>query len=72
VTGPEPAELRASDRIVLTGVPDGYPDAFRVKAGMAGVIDIIDSLDTVHVKWDDGQRFGIIASARHLLNKAES
>lgn len=65
-SAPEP-ELRAGSRVVLTGAPDGYPERFNIVAGMAGTVDIIDGLGTVHVRWDAGQRFGIIASARHLL-----
>jgi hypothetical protein len=71
VSGYEPDGLRGGDRVVLTDVPEGYPDAFNIVPGMAGTVDIIDSLQTVHVRWDAGQRFGVIVSARHLL-RAES
>jgi Domain of unknown function (DUF4314) len=60
-------EFRAGDRVILTDAPDGYPAAFNVTPGMAGVVDIVDSQRTVHVRWDAGQRFGVVASARHLL-----
>ena len=60
-------EFRAGDRVILTDVPDGYPAAFNMTPRMTGVVDIVDSQRTVHVRWDAGQRFGVIASARHLL-----
>lgn len=66
MTPPEP-EFRAGDRVILTDAPDGYPAGFNIVPGMTGTIDIIDSLTTVDVKCDAGQRFGVIASARHLL-----
>lgn len=66
MTASEP-EFRAGDRVILTDVPDGYPAGFSIVPGMAGTIDTVDSLTPVHVKWDAGQRFGVIASARHLL-----
>ena len=59
--------FRTGDRVVLVDVPDGYPDQFNITPGMTGRVNIVDSQNTVHVKWDAGQRFGIIASARHLL-----
>jgi hypothetical protein len=62
-------EFRAGDRVILIGVPDGYPKAFSITPGMGGVIDIIDSQHTVHIRWDTGQRFGVIRSARHLLRR---
>ena len=67
MTAPEP-ELRAGDRVTLTDVPDGY-EVFAIKAPLSGVVDLIDSLGTAHVRWDQGQRFGIIAGARHLLRR---
>lgn len=60
-------EFQAGDRVILTDAPDGYPKQFNIVPGMTGTIDIIDSQRTVHVRWDAGQRFGVIASARHLL-----
>lgn len=66
MTGELP-QFRAGDRVVLLGVPDGYPDAFNIRPGMTGTVNIIDSQHTVHVRWDCGSRFGIIAAALHLL-----
>ena len=64
----EQPELRAGDRVTLTEIPDGY-DAFAIAAPMSGTVDLIDSLDTVHVRWDGGARFGVISSATHLLRR---
>lgn len=69
---PCPEPLKSGDRVILTAIPAGYPAAFRIEPGMAGIVELVDSLQTAHIKWADGQRFGIIASARHLLRKAES
>lgn len=68
MTDGQPEELRAGDRVTLVEVPPGY-DAFNIVAPMSGVIDLIDSLDTVHCRWDSGARFGVISSARHLLRR---
>jgi hypothetical protein len=56
----------------LTAIPPGYPAEFGIEPGMTGIVELVDSLQTAHVKWTSGQRFGIIASARHLLRRAES
>ena len=72
VGSPCPEPLKSGDRVILTEVPVGYPAAFRIEPGMTGVVELVDSLQTAHIKWTDGQRFGIITSARHLLRKADS
>lgn len=64
---PEP-EFRAGNRVPLTEIPDGY-DMFAIEAPLSGVVDIIDSLGTVHCRFDNGARFGIISAARHLLTR---
>ena len=53
----EPA--RRGDRVELVRV-DGY-EWFRTPAGATGVVELVDSLATVHVRWDNGTRFGVIA-----------
>lgn len=58
----------SGQRVILTARPDGYPAAV---AGMAGRVEIIDGIGTVHIRWDDGHRFGITAEFAYLL-RAES
>jgi hypothetical protein len=72
VGAPYPEPLKSGDRVILTAIPAGYPAAFRIEPGMTGIVDLVDSQQTVHVRWADGQRFGIIAPARHLLRRADS
>jgi Domain of unknown function (DUF4314) len=72
VGSPCPEPLTSGDRVILTTIPVGYPAALHIEPGMTGFVELVDSLQTVHVKWTGGQQFGIIASARHLLRKAES
>ena len=69
---PCPEPLKSGDRVILTAIPVGYPAAFRLEPGMTGIVEMVDSLRTTHVKWTGGQRFGIIASDSHLLRKVES
>ncbi len=72
VGSPCPEPLKSGDRVILTAIPPGYPAEFGIEPGMTGIVELVDSLQTAHVKWTSGQRFGIIASARHLLRRAES
>jgi hypothetical protein len=63
--------FRRGDRVVLTAMPDDYPEQFQTEAGMSGLVEFVDSLGTTHVAWDNNKRFGIIASAAGLLQRAE-
>jgi Domain of unknown function (DUF4314) len=40
---------------------------FGLAAGDCGTVEFTDSLGTVHVRWDGGQRVGIIAADRGLI-----
>jgi hypothetical protein len=53
----------------LAEIPRSSTAPGNMTPGMAGVVNIVDSQRTVHVRWDAGQRFGVIASARHLLKR---
>jgi hypothetical protein len=69
---PCPEPLTSGDRVILTAIPADYPTTFRIKPGMTGIVELIDSQQTARIKRADGQRFWIIAPARHLLRKAHS
>lgn len=68
-TGPsrQGSAFRVGDRVVLVDAPPDYPEQFDITPGMTGSVDVVDSQRTVHVRWDAGQRFGVIAPVRHLL-----
>ncbi len=72
VGSPCPEPVTSGDRVILTAIPADYPSSFRIEPGMTGVVELVDSLQTVHVKWANGQQFGIIAEVRHVLRKADS
>jgi len=57
VTGP--ADSARGDRVELVRV-DGY-EWFSTPVGATGVVELVDSLATVHVRWDNGTRFGVVA-----------
>lgn len=42
-------------RLLFTNDP--YTD---LQAGTKGLVDFIDDAGTVHVKWDDGSRLGLV------------
>jgi len=46
------------DRVELTDAT-GY-SKFRLSAGDRGLVEFTDSLGTIHIRWDNGQRVGII------------
>jgi hypothetical protein len=71
MTRDQPA-FRRGDRVTLTEMPPDYPAEFQIEAGMAGTVEFVDSLGTVHVDWDTNKRFGIVASAVGLLERPES
>jgi hypothetical protein len=59
---------RRGDRVELTEVPPDYL-RFAIAAGERGTVDLVDALGTVHVKWDNGQRCGVIAEAAHIIRE---
>lgn len=61
-------KFHPGDKIRLTAVPDdpGY-EPYGLEAGMLGTVEMVDSQETVHVRWDNGERVGITAAHRHLI-----
>jgi hypothetical protein len=59
------------DRVELTGEPPGYA-IYALAAGECGTVDIVDSLGTIHIRWDNGARVGILDELTGLLHKVES
>jgi hypothetical protein len=35
----------------------------RLRPGAEGVVSFVDAFGTLHVKWDDGSRLGLVAEA---------
>ena len=58
--------MTRGDRVEL--VAASADDArFGLTAGDCGTVEFTDSLGTVHVRWDGGQRVGITAAERGLI-----
>lgn len=63
--------LQRGDRVELTTVPGGSDyERLGLSPGERGAVDFTDSLGTVHVRWDKGQRVGIIDRDRALICRA--
>ncbi len=58
------------DRVELTTITPGYAK-FGLTEGQRGTVEFTDSLGTVHIRWDGGQRAGIIAEDATLLRAAD-
>ena len=43
-------------RIKCISMNDDYP----VESGELGTVDLVDDMGTIHVKWDNGRRLGIV------------
>jgi hypothetical protein len=56
------------DRVELTDAPPDYA-AYALAAGDLGTVRIVDSLHTVHIRWDNGQQVGILDELSILLRK---
>lgn len=48
---------QVGDRVVLDSTSDPYT---KLAPGTKGTVVFVDSLDTVHVHWDDGARLGLV------------
>jgi Domain of unknown function (DUF4314) len=46
------------DRVELVHSNDPYT---RLKPGERGTVSLVDSLGTVHVRWDSGSNLGLVA-----------
>lgn len=65
------AGLSKGDRVELLAVPadDDYANS-GLSSGMRGEVELIDSLSTVHVRWDGGGKYlGIVDRHRSLLRR---
>jgi hypothetical protein len=51
------SRAKAGDRVRLLSCTDTYT---RLTPGTKGTVSFVDSLGTVHVKWDDGHSLGLI------------
>lgn len=60
--------LRKGDRVKLLAVP-GDPDYANagLTAGECGAVELVDSLRTVHIRWDTGKFLGITERHRGLI-----
>lgn len=68
--GQQVVEVHRGDKVRLTEVPGNSAyDRYNLCAGDLGTVDCVDSLGTVHIKWTKGQRVGIIAEHRGLLER---
>jgi len=48
---------KIGDRVKLVFCSDPYT---KIPSGTLGTIQIIDSLGTIHVKWDNGAHLGLV------------
>lgn len=66
----EVSGLRKGDRVELIAVPK---DADYVNSGlcdgMCGKVELVDSLRTIHIRWDSGRHLGITDRHRGLLRQ---
>lgn len=62
--------LRKGDRVELIAVPrdPDYANA-GLSDGERGAVELVDSQQTVHVKWDSGKHLGIIGRHRALIRR---
>jgi Domain of unknown function (DUF4314) len=61
----------AGDRVQLIAEPPDYAH-YALTVGDCGTVKMIDSQQTVHIRWDRGCQVGIIAELTCLLRADES
>jgi hypothetical protein len=61
--------VRRGDRVELLDLPAGY-EQYGLTAGERGVVDFIDSLSTIHIRWDSGRRVGVTKDNAGLIRVA--
>lgn len=54
------------DRVELIHMNDEYT---RLEAGLQGTVTMVDALGTIHVKWDNGSRLGVVEEAGDRIRK---
>lgn len=57
------------DRVELVSTTDPYTS---LAPGTLGTVTFVDSLGTVHVKWDDGSSLGMVEEAGDRIKQAVS
>jgi len=60
--------VKRGDRVELTDATD-YHD-FHLSAGDRGQVEFTDSLGTIHIRWDNGRRIGILTQDAGLIRLA--
>jgi len=60
--------VKRGDRVELTDAT-GYRD-FRLSAGDLGQVEFTDSLGTIHIRWDNGHRVGILTQDAGMIRVA--
>lgn len=63
-------KYQPGQRVQLVDAEPGYV-GFGLAAGASGVVQFTDGLGTVHIRWDGGQRIGIIESDTWLLSATD-
>jgi hypothetical protein len=68
MAAPQASGPRRGDRVELTAVPeDPDYDNAGLSAGDRGAVELVDSLRTVHIRWDSGRHLGITDRHRDLI-----
>lgn len=57
---PRDAEQLEGRRVRLVSTTDRFTD---LPAGTLGTVSLVDSMGTVHVRWDNGSRLGMVWEA---------
>ena len=57
--------MNHGDRVELTDATD-YK-LFKLSAGDRGTVEFTDSLGTIHIRWDNGRRVGIVSEDAGLI-----
>lgn len=50
------SEELSGKRIKCVSMNDEYP----IESGELGTVDLVDDMGTIHVKWDNGRRIGLV------------
>ena len=62
----EAMSWKQGDRVVLVRCTDSYT---KLQPGMGGEVTFVDSLDTIHILWDDGHQLGICLDAGDRIRR---
>ena len=42
-------------------------DSYNVEEGTLGIVQMVDDAGTIHVKWDNGRRLGVVLEAGDMV-----